>query len=217
MAQRLRLRCPACGNEEQVEVVDYINRERSPQLVEKLLANKLFNHRCSQCGKGHIIQSRLIYHDPLDQWFIIVLPGVKDQADSLRETLNDIADQSNTDLSNYHLRVVSNHAELVEKITLIQENLDDRLIEMVKLLTDGLFAQDFPGYQVKQRFFYLDKGKQKIFYMTDQGQYKVDLDDRLLDFSQDKLDQHAKEEALGEFHRINHQWALALLEGKGKS
>ena len=115
------------------------------------------------------------------------------------------------DTTDYTLRLVGLYPELIEKSQIFDHGYDDRVVEIVKLLTDGLFAKDRPNDKVVARYFFMHEGEPKIMYITDKDQILVDFNENLLKFSQEKFDKINPKPGQGHFHLVNAEWAAHAL------
>ncbi len=84
---------------------------------------------------------------------IFLLPHYLEDKDRLEDDLEQILEGLNFSLDHYQLRLVTTVPELLEKIQILESGHDDRIIEAVKILTDGLFATEKPDTPVKARYY----------------------------------------------------------------
>lgn len=209
-----QLQCPVCEETSQRDIPFYINTQLHPHLVQALLANELYLFICPNCGAKRQIEIQMVYHDPIDQTLILVLPGVTRDIDNSEAYLQRLLPDKSLNLDNYRLRIVPNMAGLIEKIQIFDFGLNDKVVEIVKLLSDGLLAQEHPDHKVQARFFYTQKDQPKLLYITDKGQFIADFNDSLVDFADDKYKKLNEPEALGEFQMIDGNWAIQMLDNK---
>lgn len=211
MKQTVKIKCPVCGTEVNREVETRINTRQQPQLKKALLNGSLQQFECANCGAKRQIQSELLYHDPDKHYMIFNIPNLKKRKNQVEAMIDGIVSDENVDVSDYDLRLVSHLPDLVEKTQLFDLNYDDREVEIVKLLTDGLFAKDRPNDKVLSRYFYIYEGQAKIMYITEKEQLLVDFSDKLLDFAKGKFKKISTKPGKGEFHLINAEWAAHAL------
>ncbi|MBG9984437.1 CpXC domain-containing protein [Aerococcaceae bacterium DSM 111022] len=209
----INLSCPVCQHKSQKDMITYIDTSKNPELVGKLLMNELYFFECSNCGAKRQLEVQMVFHDPEEKVLLINLAN-QDYTEKLKDNLMKYI-PSNFDLSDYDLRLVRNIPELVEKIQILQfGKASDSIIEIVKLLTDGLFMKQKPDAQILNRFFTIAKGAPKIYYILEDEQFFVDYNDSLQEFAEEKYKKAAKETPKGEFITVNQKWAVNLLEGK---
>ena len=211
MKQVVKIKCPVCQAPATQEVETRINTTLQPKLKKELLNGQLQHFECSECGARRQIETDLLYHDPEKKYIVFLVPNLKNKRDQLGDLLENVARDEKVDLSNYELRIVTHHADLIEKIQLFENNYNDREVEIVKLLTDGLFAKEKPNEEVKSRFFYMKNDIPKIMYITPNDQLLVDFSDSLLTFAKDKYSKVIATTEKGQFHLINAEWAAHTL------
>src|SRR5690348_5755471 len=118
--------CPACGRPHEVTLVQSLNTRLNPDLKAKLVAGEL-NLLVCECGKRTQLAATLLYHDPDRDYFCQVCPGGEE---AMRQ--GEIAFQTIGAVGTRRL-VPSQHA-LVEKVRILDAVMDDRIIEMLKVL-----------------------------------------------------------------------------------
>lgn len=212
MATTLDLTCPVCNHVSQKEMVTYIRRDLHPQLVEDLLNNKLFLFECDHCGAKRQLETQFIYHDPENAFVIVNYPGLANNKEAAQTAANKFLADTIDKPKEYQLRLVPNLASLIEKIQIFESHLDDRIVEIVKLLTDGLIAKEKPGVQIQRRYFYKPGQDRKLLYVTQDDQLLVDFNDSLLSFASDKFKQATKGTIKGKFEIIDQAYANDLLK-----
>lgn len=209
-----QLQCPVCQHTSERNIPLYINTQLHPHFVQALLTNQLYLFECPSCGAKRQIEVQMVYHDPIDQTLILVLPGIGRDFGKPETYLKRILPDATLNLDDYRLRIVPNMASLIEKIQIFDAELNDKVVEIVKLLSDGLLAQEHPEHQIQSRFFYTQNGEPKLLYITDKGQFIADFNESLVNFADDKYKKLHNPEALGEFQIIDGNWAIHLLDNK---
>jgi hypothetical protein len=126
IAGRASVRCPACGREQEGELIQSINAQTDPEAKAKLLAGELNMLACA-CGKRAQLAAKVVYVDPARDWFCQVCPGGEAEiAQAVKDF--EIAGTGGT------RRIVPSLNALVEKVKLIEAGLEDWAIEMTKVL-----------------------------------------------------------------------------------
>jgi hypothetical protein len=121
-----RVTCPACGVEQDAELVQSINTQKDPGYKTTLLAGELNVLACA-CGKRTQLAAEVLFHDPIADYFCRVVPGGDDamaHAAELFRASGAIGIQ----------RLVPTLNALVEKVKLLDAGLEDWAIEMTKVL-----------------------------------------------------------------------------------
>lgn len=211
MRQNVKIKCPVCETEINREVETRINTQKNPELKRALLTGSLQQFECAECGAKRQIQSELLYHDPNKKYMIFNIPNLNKRNEQAEIMVNNAIKEEGVDVSDYTLRMVAHFPDLVEKTQLFDLGYDDREVEIVKLLTDGLFAKDRPDHKVLSRYFYMYQGEPKIMYITDKEQLLVDFSDKLLNFAQEKFRKISNKPEKGLFHIVNAEWVAHSL------
>jgi hypothetical protein len=130
------VRCPACGAEQEVRLVQSIITRDDPVAKRQLLAGELDVLACA-CGKRTPLAADLLYADPEHDVLVRVCPGdaaARAEAAELFRAAGATGTQ----------RVVPTLNALIDKIRVIDAGLEDWAIEMTKVLllaSDGDFAR----------------------------------------------------------------------------
>lgn len=214
MKQHVTIHCPVCQAEVERDIVTKIDARHEPERKQDLLDGTLFNFECDECGAKRQIDHDFMYLDRDLKVVICLIPQLEDRKAEMEEILTQFMRQSTEDLSQYSLRVVRTAPTLVEKATIFNDGLNDIVVEIVKLLTDGLFAKEHPDIEVRARYYYKHHGQSKLLYLTKNDQLLVDFHQSLVDFAQDKYNKAVNEDYKGRFIVVDENWAANLLENK---
>lgn len=124
--------CDSCHAVNEFQVTEYINAEKNPELKEQLSEGKLFIQHCEKCGHENIVVSSMLYEDPGKHLLIEMVPkGENKEGARLEKAYLDSSVIEN--IGSYRKRIVHEPNELLEKIAITDEDLDDRVIEIMKL------------------------------------------------------------------------------------
>jgi CpXC protein len=124
--------CTECGATGPYTAWDSVDATDQRQ-KERLLTGKLMLFLCEACGWDAFVIHPLLYHDPQKRFMLYLWTGPGD--------LNKIMPVEPFS-SKYRYRTVGSVLALIEKIRLFDANLDDRVIELLKLkLYDDLRIQ----------------------------------------------------------------------------
>ncbi len=132
-----KINCPNCNEKNEVILWEKINVDMNPDLKEDLFTEKINNLTCTKCGSISRINIPLYYNDNKRKFFIYLVPDFpidkKEEEklmDSLRSKTLNILDEG----YNNKKRVVFDYYNLLEKILIFDEQLDDRVVEGCKIL-----------------------------------------------------------------------------------
>ena len=141
------VQCPFCMNEENVTIWDAVDATADPDLRERLLRKTLQTFECRICGTSTPLSEPLMYEDPSLHLRVESRPDL-----TSRQALLARLAQLRTwpPQPGWQLRLTANTNELIEKIHLHENNLDDRAMALVKLAVQNNPSE---GQVVAQIFF----------------------------------------------------------------
>jgi hypothetical protein len=203
------LTCPNCGHEQPFTHYDSVNVSLDLDLKERLLSRELTTFCCSECGTAAEVVAPMLYHDMNQQLMIWLIPGDDPVPPDPFESgpLSILS-------GGLKSRCVRSFNELVEKIRLFDDGLDDRIIELSKLL---ICLQE-PSFHDGELFFDgLDEADEEtaahfVHLEDEEGQtISVSWED-LLVASQgllDSLSSSSEEDQKG-WAEIDREWATSV-------
>ena len=189
-----------------------MNAKLQPNLKKDLLNGQLQYFECSNCGARRQIETEFLYHDPIKKFMVFLVPNLKNKQNQLSTLLENVTRDEKVDLSDYELRIVTHHADLIEKIQLFEHHYNDREVEIVKLLTDGLFAKERPN----------EEGSEEINFFNIRRRWRTKIihygwrttfcwfSDNSLKFAKTNI-RRVNTTETGQFHLINAEWAAHAL------
>jgi hypothetical protein len=119
--------CKQCGAQQPFTAWETLNVTLNPKEKEELLKGALTKFTCSKCNWSAEVSYPLLYHD-MDRQFMVWLWPAAGEPD-----VRGMPFQAGTE--NYKFRVVGSRIELAEKVFIFDAGLDDRVIEMMKLMS----------------------------------------------------------------------------------
>jgi len=132
------IRCPKCNAEQEVELYDSINVTDAPALRDQLLANELNAVECPHCGFKFRVDKRLLYNDPDRRIMVFWFPGNQAEYRTNKEEFMISMDALNTALPGEFeppaVHLVFTRTELIERIFLLEAELNERVIEYIKYM-----------------------------------------------------------------------------------
>ena len=120
------VRCPACGATQDGKLVQSINTRTDAAAKQRLLAGELNILACA-CGKRTQLAAKVVFRDPDADYTCQVVPG-DEPAMAEAAVAFRAAGMTGT------LRLVPSLNALIEKVKILDAGLDDRTIEMIKVL-----------------------------------------------------------------------------------
>lgn len=131
------IRCPKCGQMSDITVWNSITVEDSADLKADLLAGKVNMFHCPSCSHTALMPSPMLYHDKERKLMISFSPcndPVLEQQlyDNVCETSKQSGELSK--LEGYNLRFITDYNELLEKILIFDNDMNDKAVEVIKLM-----------------------------------------------------------------------------------
>jgi hypothetical protein len=129
LTKELDVVCPSCGSPQKFKLWQTLNVEIDPAEKKKLVSGEICTVRCASCGGESPVEHDLLYHDPEKKLMIQLRyqDGKEDSAlQSSLESLSAVVAQG------YRFRVVATFKDLVEKVLIFDDRLDDRVVEVLK-------------------------------------------------------------------------------------
>ena len=144
--------CPQCGENGPLTVWNSVNVDLDPSVRDKVEDLSLFEWTCPNCGKVCLVLHPMLYHDMTNQFMVWFAPDGEVQ---------NGAEFSQLDC--YTLRTTRTPNEFREKINVLERHLDDRAIELTKLILVMQLTRDnvdvvdlvFRGLDTQGRFVFV--------------------------------------------------------------
>ena len=153
---KTNIQCSECGHTHLLNIWHSVNATVDPSLKDSLLKRELNMRRC-HCGKEVEVAQDLLYHD-MDAAFQVWLKYPdEDGTITLQGPALELA---STVMPHYRLRIVNSRNQLIEKIRIFDDGLDDRIIEVIKFLLWGKIGGDMEPSE--DRLFYAKFLKRRI-------------------------------------------------------
>ncbi len=136
------VKCPQCSQMSEVTVWSSITVKDSSDLKSDLLLGKINMFKCPSCEHIALMPNPMLYHDEDKKLMISFSPTndpiIKEQMFSdIKETSKDSGELQKLD--GYNLRFVADYNELLEKVLIFDNDLNDKAIEVIKLM---ILSQD---------------------------------------------------------------------------
>ena len=207
----INVKCRWCGNEHKYRHCGSINITRYKEKKYTILNNSFFQFRCSECGKISQVTYKFLYYDTEKKIMICMIP---DYSESLRGELEHfIKDNISEDIlkENYIMRVVSNINQLTEKILINDNDLDDRIIELLKVYYMSMFRRSNENEEIEELGLNLNGDTKYItFFLKDGRGQSFKIDKRLCEEFEKKYIKMLDENEQKRFEEINVKWAESI-------
>lgn len=125
-----RVVCPQCQHEQEFIVWQSMNVTLDPELKEQLLRGELNAFTCEKCGEKTPVHYDTLYHDMRAGLMLFLTHGDGQPG----EDFIQLQSLMGKGVVLYRCRLVRNRNELIEKILIFDAGLDDRMVEVFKLM-----------------------------------------------------------------------------------
>lgn len=208
------VKCPACGHEYRRNLPAWINVSEHPEARESVLDGSLFMMRCPSCGCEYGLVFPLLYHDSGRHLMVQLIDGTDENP--FEKALGQLAEEDeireHAARRTYTMRTVHLPNDLTEKILIFEEDLDDRVIELMKpALTADLMLGD---QNLNVTGLYYSPGDEADAFVVETedgfaGEISFDeaMYHRIETEVMPRLDQDMLKESV-----IDHDWALRILK-----
>lgn len=136
------VKCPKCGQMSDVTVWSSVTVKDGPDLKTDLLSGRLNMFHCPSCSQVGLMPHPMLYHDE-DKKLMISFSPTNDAV--LKQQMFENVEKSSREsgelekLAGYNLRFVADYNELLEKVLIFDNNLNDKAVEVIKLM---ILSQD---------------------------------------------------------------------------
>ena len=157
MERKEMIACPECGQTQDFIVWQTLNGDMNPKEKQQLLDGTLFRFECSKCGHKSNVAYGMLYHDMTNQAMVYYV-----DEESVEQTIEMMADAENKmgiGMPGYRKRIVTDQNALREKAIIFEYGLDDRVIEIIKLIYLANVSEQFSDAKIKEVYFLVDDGK----------------------------------------------------------
>jgi len=144
-----QISCPSCRHTGEFKRWDSINVDLDPDMREKAKCGAIFTWTCPNCGETFTVPYATLYHDMKRNLMIYYLPTRPENGKGLSISSFKHHFSLNPE---YTYRCTYEIGDFMEKIAELESGLDDRVIELLKMVITGKkHPKDLPA-DVELRF-----------------------------------------------------------------
>ncbi len=210
-----QITCPNCGTEGKMVIWESLNTQLDPEMKAKVVSGELFQYTCPKCKSVHNVVYDMLYHQMEDHLMIQLV----NTEESAREAVKQFAQFANGGIPGlpnidmgYRYRVVMSLNQLREKIYIFDQGLDDRVLEIMKLILKAQLSESNPDLQIEEMLLNpSENGPQSFSVKLENGQWgELPYGEDLYEMLKDKAsnpDDDGKHELV-----VSERWALAQIE-----
>ena len=203
----VKIKCPTCLEEKTAEIKNVFDRNDK----ELVLGRDMFRFKCAKCGNIIKMLYDCEYIDEEKKFAIVYFSRY-----SLNKNLEKIKSIFDKISNGYIKRAVFSANELKEKIKIFDAGLDDRAIEICKIIYKNRLSETEKTHVIRNVYFGVNDGEFQIIIQFDDNRLKVIKLSREL-YSQvlKMVDENLKGVADSNEIVINKEWALKVTDGLG--
>ncbi len=129
--------CPACGESSSFKICSSIDISETPELLDKIFNRDLFRFSCPECGEEIMVAYNCTLKNQKNASIVSLIAS------------EDIAsEESKLAVSGYSLRITRSINEFVEKLALLEDNIDDKVVELYKIMLEDQFEDERVGVKI---------------------------------------------------------------------
>lgn len=200
--------CPACGTESDFVVWQSLNGDLNPEAKQQLLDGTLFRFECKNCGHTSNVDYGVLYHDMMHQAMVYYVDEAS--VEKAIEAMVDVGDRMGVEMPGYRKRVVTDRNALREKAIIFEHGLDDRVVEIIKLIYYDNASEQFPEANISAVYFSVADDKYTLDFIGD-TQLCAEVPGSVYDDIQTAVAERLKEAGDKEAI-INFDWASNFLK-----
>ena len=131
-AQNNMFTCPQCGEDGPLTMWTSINVAQDPDARRRVEDLSIFEWTCPNCQKTSLVLHPCLYHDVANEFMIWFAPNGE-----IQDNTTDFSQ-----LDHCTLRTTHTPNEFREKVNVLERHLDDRALEMTKLILIMQLSRD---------------------------------------------------------------------------
>lgn len=159
--------CPHCGKDSSAVIMERFNAGEDAELLPALKDRSIFIHICPECQKPTYLDYNFLYEDE-ESRIAVWYASTPEEEETAKIGAKTMALARRIE-EPWLIRVVLGWAEFGEKLQILEDGLDDRLVEIMKLLVVNEFVSKHGDYTLDGIFYgRLSDGK-AAFLMTQNG------------------------------------------------
>ncbi len=207
--EEIKLTCPKCKEEFDFPKYDIVESSKEEKLGMDLRSNELFHATCPHCGFETYYDYSFLYKDKSKNYLLYYAANEEDyrKAFDMMTGNNPLMDKKL--LEGWTKRLVTYRYDIQEKLMILDDGLDDRVIEIMKALAYTKLSQNEP--EAKPDTVLFDKGNDGNHYFRFQKGNQViaayafekPLYNKMKEWLDPRLDDLQGNQVV-----INSQWAV---------
>jgi hypothetical protein len=211
------VRCPKCGSDIEFPVRKLIYDKDSIELQRDIISRKIFEFKCPKCRCNGYVNYPLVYFQPHKKVLIYNTTDSSKINYSHQDFFDWISESGcpdNIDIKNddYIRRITISQKEFIEKIQILNNGRDDRIIEFVKLSLGFKANKKNKSLNVNNGHYRYEQGKEYIdFYECNDINYTVEIPEGFYDKVYSELIDEFSDKTEGTNQIVDGPWLTSML------
>ena len=200
--------CPDCGAEVIATVWQSLNGDLDPKAKDELIEGRLFRAECPKCHKHHNLIYPILYHDMAHKVMVeFDLDHDADKSIAEFKKAQEAVDNSLQSMmrEEYRHRFVKTQNDLREKAIIFDADLDDRVVEIMKLFVMKKIKADSPDAKVKELHFYASDNGHGFVAICEDNSFTLDSAPDFYSFIKEKYGEKLREVGDKDY-LVDHDW-----------
>ena len=204
------LECPKCGHKHSLKKYKVINVTEKAKLKEDIMKNRLFQFSCEECEYMAPLTYDSLYIDSQRNVMIYMAPVMNAE---IKAELTEL-EQEKAETK----RLVDNINDLKEKIMIADNHLDDRVIEIIKIMYLNQIKKEMEDDTLLNILFdYSRDNYCFLVFFQKKGIGKIPLTREFYRQIEDKYKDAIKEHSTDSFMKVDMEWAGKILFKNNKN
>ena len=162
----LQITCDHCGASFSFTTLPAIDTGADPAWKEKVRNGRAFAAACPHCGDTKYYDYSFLYKERESQTLLYYAANEEDFLEACRIMTGRSDEVPWASIATWRRRVVANRAVLSEKLMILDAGLDDRFVEMEKVLAYSFLQKKNPSLSVDAVHFDADEaGHRRIVFL----------------------------------------------------
>lgn len=208
LPRKMTVNCSKCGKPLTATVFESVNTDYADDLAMQIMSGKLFNVKCPHCQFVSHLEYDFLYHDMKNGAMIWVVhknsPNYASKISEVRTTQK---------LPYKTLRIVEDMNALKEKVSSLEQQRDDRIIELCKVFTAYNLLSQHPDFEFRNAFYTAISGKDMIYlYDHDGNDMCCELPEKAYDYLKELYENSPFAARFdGNYAIVDYAWAEEIL------
>lgn len=181
MSKKTTVNCSKCGKKLKAIMFDSVNTDYAKDIAAQIISGDLFKVKCGSCHCESYLEYNFLYHDLKNGAMIWVInKETPDYVSKIREV------QAMPKPPYKMLRIVEDINALREKVACLENNRNDRVVELCKVFIAYNLLSQRESFDFRNAFYTIADGKEVVFlYDNNNNSICCELTDDIYDTLKD--------------------------------